>query len=115
MFYSNGELFGKLSPRSLPERKLNVAFLGGLNYDKGSSKAYDLILEDKEEKINWYMMGGIDPSEPLHDIVKRNVKKIGFYSRGEINQLLQDYRIGIGDIQLYVVRSIHEPDSCAGN
>jgi len=74
---------------------MNIAFVGGMNFDKGSAKAYDLIMADKEEEFNWYIMGGISPEEPLHQLVKDNVKKTGIYSRGEIHQLLKEYQIDL--------------------
>lgn len=94
-YYSNGTILSHIAPRRLPKRKKNIAFLGGMNFEKGSNKVYELILADKEEKYNWYIMGGIDPSEPLFQLNKSNVKKVGIYSRGEINQLLLEYHIDL--------------------
>ncbi len=95
IYYSNGTILSHIAPQRLPKRKKNIAFLGGMNFEKGSAKAYDLILADKEEKYNWYIFGGIDPTEPLFQLNKSNVKKVGIYSRGEINQLLLEYNIDL--------------------
>ena len=66
-----------------------------MNFDKGSKKAYELILADKEEVYNWYILGQIDPSDSLYHLKKENVKKVGVYDRGEISDLLVEYNIDL--------------------
>ena len=94
-YYCSERILSGVSPRPLLQRKKNIAFLGGMNYDKGSVKAYDVIMADKEENYNWYVLGGIDPSETLFGLSKYNVKKVGIYSRGEVGKLLEQYQIDL--------------------
>ena len=77
------------------ERKKHIAFIGGLNFEKGSKKAYDLIVADTEEVYQWYIFGPIDQAEPLFHLEKNNVAKVGVYKREELSQLLAAYEIDL--------------------
>lgn len=74
-------------------KKKRIAFLGGLNEAKGSQLAYQMITQSGS-KYDWYLIGGLgDPS--LVTLSASNVRKIGWYPREAVTELLRQNRIDL--------------------
>lgn len=74
-------------------QKKRIAFLGGLNEAKGSQMAYQMITQSGS-KYDWYLIGGLgDPS--LVTLSASNVRKIGWYPREAVTDLLRQNRIDL--------------------
>lgn len=73
--------------------KKRIAFLGGLYAGKGSQLAYQMITQSGS-KYDWYLIGGLgDPS--LVTLTAKNVRKIGWYPREAVTDLLRQNRIDL--------------------
>lgn len=79
--------------QKMPDKKLNIAFLGGLVPEKGSQTAYQLISKSKAD-VNWYIIGGINDSDLL-SLQKDNLMKYGPYDRNDTFRILKEYNIDI--------------------
>lgn len=93
-FYMNKnrkEIIKKLEYRT--DAKLRVAFIGGLNEEKGGRIAYDIIKKGSSE-IEWYVLGGIG-EENLYQLRQDNLIKTGFYYQEDLSTWLQYYKIDV--------------------
>ena len=75
------------------KNKLHVGFIGGLSYEKGCDKAYELISHSNLD-INWYIFGHIEDIR-LRILKRKNLFKVGQYKREDISLLLREYQIDI--------------------
>lgn len=87
------------------DRRLNVAFLGGLVPEKGSRIAYEMIISEREE-INWYTIGAMN-DDRLLNLEQENFCNVGRYNRNEVAELLKAY-----DIDVVCVLSIWPETFC---
>lgn len=77
----------------IDNKKLKVAFLGGINRDKGSEAITELI-QKNHKNIEWYLFGGIgDPK--LYDLKRNNFIKTSFYRTEDIGTHLKNHGIDI--------------------
>lgn len=79
--------------KNVSDKKLKVAFLGGLVPEKGSRLAYQLICNSKAD-VNWYIIGGINDAD-LSSLRQDNVIKYGPYDREDTFKILKEYNIDI--------------------
>ena len=70
-----------------------VAFIGGLNDEKGACIARDIIKRGPAD-IEWYVLGGIGESSLLL-LNQDNLIKTGFYYQEDINTWLTYYKIDV--------------------
>lgn len=93
----NGDVFvcSRLSRNlqviSPSEKKLNVAFIGGLSQEKGSQNIYKMIKQGNRN-VNWFLFGGIGDRE-LAMLEQPNLFKTSWYRREDLKQLFELYRI----------------------
>lgn len=78
---------------AVDSKKLKVAFLGGINRDKGSEVIAELI-QKKQQNIEWYLFGGIG-DEKLYNLKKNNFIKTSFYCAEDIGRHLKNHGIDI--------------------
>lgn len=70
-----------------------IAFLGGLNEEKGSRIAYELIRQ-RTSAYDWYIIGGVrDPN--LYALERSNLHKTDWYTREEVCDLLRGNQIDL--------------------
>lgn len=74
-------------------KKLNIAFIGGLNKAKGGEYV-SKIVENLEEEVNWYVFGGIGVDE-LACQKQNNLVKTGYYSPEDLPLLLELHEIEV--------------------
>lgn len=75
------------------EKGLRVAFVGGINDEKGG-KAVTEIIRRGNNKIEWYVIGGIG-EENLAHLQKRNLVKTGYYHQEDLYTYLKGYQIDV--------------------
>lgn len=75
------------------EKKIKVAFVGGINKDKGSEDIVELI-QKGHRNIEWYIFGGIG-DQKLFDLKKNNLIKTSFYYSEDIDLHLKNHSIDI--------------------
>lgn len=81
-------------PKTNPNGKFNVAFIGGLAPYKGSILAHDMILKNKDRNIKWHIFGIIG-DQLLLNINRKDLYRHGIYDRSEIYSLLNEYNIDL--------------------
>lgn len=91
--YTNGEYVSCMISEKKVERKYNVAFIGGMVPEKGSKKAYEMILNSSND-ICWHIFGTIADGD-LIDLRKDNLVKHGTYKQQDIPQLLARNKIDV--------------------
>ena len=92
-YFSNGEKHTfDYGEAKVNKNNFNVAFIGGLNEDKGSKIAYDLIVSNKN-KINWFVFGGVDKN--LAGLQQNNLIMTGAYKREALLRLIERYNIDV--------------------
>ena len=70
-----------------------IAFLGGLNEEKGSRIAYELIRQ-RGSAYDWYIIGGVrDPN--LYALERPNLHKTDWYTRENVCDLLRGNQIDL--------------------
>ena len=70
-----------------------IAFLGGLNEEKGSRIAYELIRQ-RSSAYDWYIIGGVrDPD--LYALERGNLHKTDWYTRENVCDLLRGNQIDL--------------------
>lgn len=86
---ADGALAGKLEQKTRPR----IAFLGGMNEEKGSRIAYEL-LRQRSSAYEWYIIGGIrDPN--LYALERSNLHKTDYYVREDICRILRENQIDL--------------------
>lgn len=83
--------FGTVQPHN--SKEFHVAFIGGINAEKGSRVSYELIKNGPSD-IMWYLFGVWGYNE-LSLLDKKNYTKTGLYEREELPGLLDRYCIDI--------------------
>jgi len=92
--------------RDFKNKKMKIAFIGGIGELKGGKLIYEMISKDNSGDYEWYIMGGIG-YEPLYHLKKNNLYKIGWYKREEIVDILS-----CNDIDLICILSLVEETYC---
>ena len=72
---------------------LNVAFVGGISPAKGSKLVTDVIKNGSKD-IQWTIIGGVGDNE-LFLMERKNLKKTNWYTREELADKLQEYKIDL--------------------
>lgn len=75
------------------KKKLNVAFIGGLNKAKGGEEV-SAIVEAVKENVNWYVFGGIGVKKLFHQ-KQDNLVKTGYYMPEDLPKLLKEHEIDV--------------------
>lgn len=75
------------------KKRLNVAFVGGLNKAKGGEYV-SKIVENFETDVNWYVFGGIGVAE-LASQKRNNLIKTGYYMPEDLPILLKAHEIDV--------------------
>lgn len=82
------------TPKLLPtKKKLNVAFIGGLNKAKGGEVVSEIV-ESLDSDVNWFIFGGIGV-EKLASQKKENLIKTGYYMPEDLPVLLKAHEIDL--------------------
>lgn len=71
--------------------KFKVAFIGGINEEKGGKIIIDVIKQEPDD-VEWYVMGGIG-EESLFQLRRDNLIKTGFYYQEDLATLLRYHGI----------------------
>lgn len=90
--YMKKDVF-KLNKKLNDKETLNVAFVGGINKQKGGD-IIESLLKKKIKNINYYVFGTIG-SEALADVEYSNVYKFGTYSPKDLPRLMKLYDIDV--------------------
>ena len=77
----------------IDEKKIKIAFIGGINKDKGSENIIELI-QKGHQNIEWYIFGGIG-DQKLYNLKKNNLTKTSFYHSEDIGLHLKNHTIDI--------------------
>lgn len=75
------------------EKKLNVAFIGGLNKAKGGEEV-SAITDSIREDVNWHVFGGIGVDK-LARQKQGNLIKTGYYMPQDLPELLKEHEIDV--------------------
>lgn len=79
----------KKNNNNLNSDKFIIAFIGGLSFSKGSGIIHDLIINNKNKKIEWHLFGNIG-DQRLNLLERSDVIKHGRYERTDIVKILND-------------------------
>lgn len=75
------------------KKKIKIAFIGGINKDKGSDNIIQLIQRGSQD-IEWYIFGGIG-EQKLYNLKKDNLTKTSFYHSEDLALHLKNHNIDI--------------------
>lgn len=94
----NGKLIHSVETFETPnlaptEKKLNVAFIGGLNKAKGGEEV-SAIVASIHEGVNWHVFGGIGVDK-LARQKQGNLIKTGYYMPQDLPKLLKEHEIDV--------------------
>lgn len=94
----NGKLIHSVETFETPnlaptEKKLNVAFIGGLNKAKGGEEV-SAITDSIREDVNWHVFGGIGVDK-LARQKQGNLIKTGYYMPQDLPELLKEHEIDV--------------------
>ena len=94
----NGKLIHSVETFETPnlaptEKKLNVAFIGGLNKAKGGEEV-SAIVASIHEGVNWHVFGGIGVDK-LARQKQSNLIKTGYYMPQDLPELLKEHEIDV--------------------
>lgn len=94
----NGKLIHSVETFETPnlaptEKKLNVAFIGGLNKAKGGEEV-SAIAASIREGVNWHVFGGIGVDK-LARQKQGNLIKTGYYMPQDLPELLKEHEIDV--------------------
>lgn len=93
-YYTDGQVIEiENENKKITSKKMNVAFVGGMVPEKGSTCAYEMIKGEKD-KINWFVFGDICDSD-LGELQQENFFKVGGYVRNELKELFEAYQIDV--------------------
>lgn len=92
-FYTSsyGEIRKKV--KATNKSNFNVAFIGGINKEKGSLEITNIIKHGSKE-INWFIFGGIG-DRYLYRLHKKNLVKTGVYNPDQLSMLLKEHQIDL--------------------
>lgn len=91
-YYYATEKFITPKLRKVKEKKLNVAFVGGLNKHKGGDIAAEII--ESIEEVNWHVLGGVGVKSLLN-LERKNLIKTGYYMPEDLPMLLKEHEIDL--------------------
>ncbi len=93
-FYTDGQVFkAEYHRRFGKEGRLNVAFLGGVVWQKGADTAREMIQRERE-RINWFVFGEIG-DEGMQEIHQDNCFFSARYKKEELPALFADNAIDL--------------------
>lgn len=92
LIYSGNTYKTHKLPRAA-KKKLNVAFIGGLNNTKGGS-VVNAVVDNYSSDVNWYLFGGIGV-EKLAYKKRDNLIKTGYYMPEDLPTLLKIHEIDV--------------------
>lgn len=75
------------------EKKLNIAFIGGLNKAKGGEEV-SAIAEALKDNVNWHVFGGIGVRKLFYQ-KQDNLIKTGYYNPQDLPKLLETHEIDV--------------------
>lgn len=78
---------------AIEDKRLHIAFIGGLNQAKGSQIAYSMI-KHETKNVDWFIFGGIGDRE-LTYLEQDNLFKTNWYHRENICDLFELYQIDL--------------------
>lgn len=73
------------------ENRFRVAFIGGINEEKGARTITEMIKKGPDD-VEWYLFGGIG-DESLYQLKKDNLLKTGYYHQEDLHTLLTYHKI----------------------
>ena len=79
--------------KKIPQKQLNIAFIGGLNEAKGGKKVAEITTSNQTD-VMWYIFGDIGVAE-LNSINKENVVRTGHYKPSQLPALLKAHKIDV--------------------
>ena len=79
--------------KKIKEKKLRVAFIGGLDVSKGSGVVYDIIKKGSKD-IQWYLFGTIG-DEKLKMLHQDNYTAFGTYNQKDLPTLIRMHEIDV--------------------
>lgn len=74
-------------------KKFKVAFIGGINKEKGGEVVTEVIKSGKKN-VEWYVFGGIGDEKLLY-LKNKNLVKTGFYFQEDIGRFLKYHNINV--------------------
>jgi len=77
----------------LGNRKLNIAFIGGINVEKGGRQIAEII-KKSDLNVKWYIFGGLGCNE-LETLDAKNLVKTGWYKPEELPRLILENDIDL--------------------
>lgn len=83
-------------PRLTPAKNhanLNIAFIGGINKEKGGAQIVDLVKSHKRG-VNWFLFGNVGHGE-LENLKQDNFMRYGAYDSNELPVLMEAYKIDV--------------------
>lgn len=92
-YYTDGNVLHLNNTASPAKTKFNIAFIGGMNSDKGSKIACQLIKKSSTD-IGWYVFGIIGDTE-LALLKQENLTKTGQYKRKQLADLMKIHNIDL--------------------
>ena len=100
LYISNSEKYYRSDPFTLrgyvrkEKKRPRIAFLGGQNKIKGSDVVYQLISQSSAREYDWYVIGGCG-DEKIASLEKKNLRKLGWYSRETVKTILVGNKIDL--------------------
>lgn len=76
------------------DETFNIAFIGGLTHHKGSGLIHDMIIQNKNKNIKWFLLGNIGDKK-LELLNRPDVIKYGRYDRKDLNKIVSDLKINL--------------------
>ena len=94
-FYTDGQKFELVNKKDIMSGKTNIAFFGGMSFEKGLNKINEVIQADVKKEFNWFIFGGIEKRGDILSLDQDNVYAAGKYGRDEIFDLIERYKIDL--------------------
>lgn len=76
-----------------PKNNFRIAFIGGLNEEKGGKIVKDIIHKGPSD-VEWYVLGGIG-EDSLYQLKQSNLVKTGIYYQEDLSTWLKYYQIDV--------------------
>ena len=96
----NGTSYCSVNQSELPmleqseqENKLNIAFIGGINKEKGGEEIAKIVRQNTDD-VNWFLFGNVGCPE-LENLTKENYAWFGGYNSNDLPDLMDLHKIDI--------------------
>lgn len=99
--------FSVANSNVLPNKSLNVGFIGMFNQSKGTGIMADLFERMEDADCNFFILGGIGAAEIKDFNAKKNVHLLGEYEREHLPRILNNL-----EVDLICIPSIWEETYC---